>query len=109
MWSDVSTWQDNQPGRNQTGGSSSMLGTFVTAAKWLLRSSFIAMGMIVIAHAEAQEFSAERPQTVSQPATSADRRVPAGAKPTDFNSAIQHIVFIIKENRSFNEMFGALE
>ena len=86
-----------------------MLGTFVTAAKWLLRSSFIAIGIVVIAHAQAQEFSAERLQTASQPATSADRRVPAGAKPTDLNSAIQHIVFIIKENRSFNEMFGALE
>jgi len=27
-------------------------------------------------------------------------------KPADFASAIQHIVFIVKENRSFDEMFG---
>lgn len=29
-----------------------------------------------------------------------------GAQPLDFNSAIQHIVFIIKENRSFDNCFG---
>ncbi len=29
-----------------------------------------------------------------------------GHKPNTFNSAIQHIVLIIKENRSFDEMFG---
>lgn len=29
-----------------------------------------------------------------------------GAQPLDFNSAIQHIVFIIKENRSFDSYFG---
>lgn len=29
-----------------------------------------------------------------------------GGKPADFSSDIQHIVFIIKENRSFDQMFG---
>jgi len=33
-------------------------------------------------------------------------RASAGAMQPDFNSAIQHIVFIIKENRSFDSYFG---
>ena len=33
-------------------------------------------------------------------------RASAGAKQPDFNSDIQHIVFIIKENRSFDSYFG---
>jgi phospholipase C len=33
-------------------------------------------------------------------------RASAGAKQPDFNSSIQHIVFIIKENRSFDSYFG---
>jgi phospholipase C len=39
-------------------------------------------------------------QNISRPATER-------GKPSDFASAIQHIVFIIKENRSFDQMFGA--
>ncbi|HEV2378441.1 MAG TPA: alkaline phosphatase family protein [Terriglobia bacterium] len=61
-------------------------------------------GFILPWSLKAQEQSSTQARTEAR--TSADQ--PA-AKPVDFNSAIQHIVFIIKENRSFNEMFGALE
>jgi len=36
----------------------------------------------------------------------AGRVAPQKAKPADLQSAIQHIVFIVKENRTFDQMFG---
>ena len=33
--------------------------------------------------------------------------VPSSPRPASFQSAIQHIVFILKENRTFDQMFGA--
>jgi phospholipase C len=51
--------------------------------------------------AAAQE---RTPDVASRPA--APPSAPRSAQPLDFNSAIQHIVFIIKENRSFDNYFG---
>ena len=45
--------------------------------------------------ARAQEKDLRQAQALQKP-----------AQPLDFNSAIQHIVFIIKENRSFDSFFG---
>ncbi|HEV3278241.1 MAG TPA: alkaline phosphatase family protein [Terriglobia bacterium] len=69
-----------------------------------LREGFAALvaAVLVLAlaapSARAQENSTDRHQ-LAQPAS-------AGARQLDFNSAIQHIVFIIKENRTFDEVFG---
>ena len=44
----------------------------------------------------------------SQAAIQGEQRqaAPQGAKPADFQSAIQHIVLIVRENRTFDQMFG---
>ncbi|HEV3275224.1 MAG TPA: alkaline phosphatase family protein [Terriglobia bacterium] len=70
-----------------------------------LRPVLLVIGLgLVTWSARAQDAAVPKVQGNNQAEHS--RQTPAGAKPTGFDSDIQHIVFIIKENRSFDEMFG---
>jgi len=60
----------------------------------------------------ATDLAAQRPQL--SPASKAQADAPSRPeadriKSNNFNSAIQHIVFITKENRTFDEMFGTFQ
>jgi phospholipase C len=72
-----------------------------TLSSSVLRRILVALAIVVAlihASARAQEDSTHRGRP--------GERASAGAKQLDFNSSIQHIVFIIKENRSFDSYFG---
>ena len=81
-----------------------MVRTFGAAARRLLCIGLLSAAVMCDLPAGAQE-----PPLVSNKGVIRTAVGSARQKPADFNSAIQHIVFIVKENRSFNEMFGALE
>src|SRR5580698_1464205 len=86
-----------------------MLCALNTAAKRLLGVCVVLTGATLAVYAQQQRPSADRSGAGNRAAAGADQGASPESKPLTFDTAIQHIVFIIKENRSFNEMFGAFE
>jgi hypothetical protein len=78
--------------------------TCVCIHKLAFNAFFIAVGLAILPwNAKSQEGPSAHAQAGIQVA---GQGMPEAAKPADFQSAIQHIVFIVKENRSFDQMFG---
>lgn len=70
-------------------------------------SSFLRVGPGVFAVLVCLTLASESSRSQERPGKlNPGERASAGATQLDFNSAIQHIVFIIKENRSFDNYFG---
>lgn len=79
--------------------------TCVRIQKLACKVIFVAIGLAVLPWRARSEDSTSAGAQVGIQAE-VGQGAPQGAKPADFQSAIQHIVFIIKENRSFDHMFG---
>ncbi|HEV2379464.1 MAG TPA: alkaline phosphatase family protein [Terriglobia bacterium] len=78
--------------------------TCVRIQKLACKVIFIAVGLTIVPwNAKSQEGPSAHAQAGIQVA---GQGMLEAAGPTDFQSAIQHIVFIVKENRSFDQMFG---
>jgi len=68
---------------------------------------FFRIGLQVFAALVCLTLAAESVQSQERPRKlNPGERASAGARQLDFNSAIQHIVIILKENRSFDDYFG---